>query len=172
MPDALIYYYNWMSPLGKLLLVANASGLRAIRFEGREKFSPPQPDWIYGEEPFRDLMKQLEEYFAGARTAFDVPLAPPGTPFQHEAWNGLQKIPYGETISYAELAQRIGRPKAVRAVGAANGANPIPILSPCHRVIGSNGSLVGYGGGLDIKKALIALEKEQRAKTLPQGSLF
>ena len=172
MPEVLIYYYNWISPLGKLLLVAGDEGLRAMRFEGREKFSPPQPDWIYGEAPFRELMKQLEEYFAGKRFDFDVPLAPPGTVFQHEAWEGLKKIPYGETISYAELARRIGRPKAVRAVGAANGANPIPIIIPCHRVIGSNGSLVGYGGGLDIKKHLIALEKEQRAKTLPQGSLF
>jgi methylated-DNA-[protein]-cysteine S-methyltransferase len=167
-----ISYYNWTSPLGKLLLVASAEGLRAIRFEGREKFSPPRPDWIYGEEPFRDLMRQLQEYFAGSRSDFDLPLAPQGTSFQIKVWDALQKIPYGETISYAELAQRIGRPKAVRAVGAANGANPIPILIPCHRVIGSNGALVGYGGGLDIKKHLLALEKEQRAMRLPQRSLF
>ncbi len=172
MSEAPISYYNWMSSMGKLLLVCDAAGLRAIRFEGREKFSPPQPGWRYEDEPFREVMKQLEEYFAGDRVAFNVPLAPPGTSFQLQVWEALQKIPYGETLSYAELARRIDKPRAVRAVGAANGANPIPIIIPCHRVIGSNGSLVGYGGGLDIKKTLLALEQEQRAKTLPQASLF
>lgn len=101
---------------------------------------------------------QLVEYFAGKRTSFDVPVALRGTPFQLDVWNELRKIPYGHTISYAELAHRIGRPSAVRAVGAANGANPIPVIVPCHRVIGANGSLTGYGGGIERKQWLLALE--------------
>lgn len=172
MSEAQISYFNWMSPLGSLRIIGSAAGLRAIRFKEREKLTPPQADWRYEEEPFHAVIEQLREYFAGKRFDFEVPLAPPGTPFQQQAWDGLQKIPYGETISYAELARRIGRPKAVRAVGAANGANPIPIIIPCHRVIGSTGSLVGYGGGLDIKKALLALEREHHTKTQPQASLF
>ena len=101
---------------------------------------------------------QLREYFSGERTAFDVELAPRGTSFQLAVWEALREIPYGETITYAELARRIGRPSAVRAVGAANGANPIPLIVPCHRVIGSNGTLTGYGGGIERKQFLLALE--------------
>ena len=104
------------------------------------------------------LRLQLLEYFAGRRKAFDVPLAPKGTPFQLAVWNALLEVPYGETVTYAELARRIGRPAAVRAVGAANGANPIPVIIPCHRVIGSNGTLTGYGGGIERKQWLLALE--------------
>jgi methylated-DNA-[protein]-cysteine S-methyltransferase len=101
---------------------------------------------------------QLQEYFAGKRKTFTFPLAPRGTPFQLAVWNALLEIPYGDTISYAELARRIGKPSAVRAVGAANGANPIPVIIPCHRVIGSNGTLTGYGGGIERKQWLLALE--------------
>jgi methylated-DNA-[protein]-cysteine S-methyltransferase len=101
---------------------------------------------------------QLQEYFSGKRQAFTFPLAPRGTPFQLAVWNALLEIPYGDTISYAELARRIGKPSAVRAVGAANGANPIPVIIPCHRVIGSNGTLTGYGGGIERKQWLLALE--------------
>lgn len=108
------------------------------------------------------IIDQLNEYFAGKRREFDLPLAPRGTEFQLACWNELQRIPFGSTISYSELARRIGRPNAVRAVGAANGANPIPIIIPCHRVIGANGTLTGYGGGLHIKRALLALEQPQR----------
>lgn len=102
--------------------------------------------------------RQLREYFSGKRRAFDFPLAPKGTPFQLAVWNALLDIPYGDTITYAELARRIDRPSAVRAVGAANGANPIPVIIPCHRVIGSNGTLTGYGGGIERKQWLLALE--------------
>lgn len=105
-----------------------------------------------------DLTTQLREYFSGKRKAFDFPLAPKGTPFQLAVWNALLEIPYGDTVTYAELAHRIGRPSAVRAVGAANGANPIPVIIPCHRVIGSNGTLTGYGGGIERKQWLLALE--------------
>jgi methylated-DNA-[protein]-cysteine S-methyltransferase len=108
------------------------------------------------------VVDQLNEYFAGKRRAFDLPLAPRGTDFQLACWNELQQIPFGGTISYSELARRIARPNAVRAVGAANGANPIPIIIPCHRVIGANGTLTGYGGGLHIKRALLAIEQPQR----------
>ncbi len=101
---------------------------------------------------------QLSEYFSGKRTAFELQLALRGTPFQLDVWNALRGIPYGDTISYAELARRIGKPNAVRAVGAANGANPIPVIIPCHRVIGSNGTLTGYGGGIERKQWLLALE--------------
>lgn len=117
---------------------------------------------VFGEEPqtpeARRLSKELDEYFTGKRTTFDCELAMKGTPFQLAVWNELTKIPYGHTISYAELAVRIGKPSAVRAVGAANGANPIPVIVPCHRVIGANGSLTGYGGGIERKQWLLALE--------------
>jgi methylated-DNA-[protein]-cysteine S-methyltransferase len=106
----------------------------------------------------RDLECQLRDYFSGERESFDIPLAPNGTGFQLAVWNALLEIPYGHTVTYAELARRIGRPSAVRAVGAANGANPIPVIIPCHRVIGSNGTLTGYGGGVERKQWLLALE--------------
>jgi len=110
-----------------------------------------------------DVVDQLREYFAGKRTTFDLALIPQGTEFQVKVWNELRRIPYGETISYKQLAERIGKPKAVRAVGAANGANPIPIVIPCHRVIGNDGSLTGFGGGLPLKKRLLELESRQLA---------
>jgi len=109
----------------------------------------------------KKAIDQLHSYFAGELEAFDLPLAPEGTPFQQSVWRNLCEIPFGKTISYGELAQRIGNPKASRAVGLANGSNPIPIVIPCHRVIGSNGKLTGYGGGLPIKEKLLALERRQ-----------
>ena len=111
---------------------------------------------------FDDIAKQLDEYFAGKRKTFELALAPKGTPFQLSVWNELLAIPYGSTRSYQEVANAIGRPAATRAVGAANGANPIPIVVPCHRVIGSNGSLTGFGGGIDVKRRLLALEAGER----------
>jgi len=120
----------------------------------------PEPDWIYNEKPFAVARQQLTEYFAGERREFDLPLKLDGTEFQMSVLRALQQIPYGETTSYAEIAERVGRPKAVRAVGAANGRNPIPIIVPCHRVIGSHGDLTGFGGGLDTKEALLRLEAE------------
>ena len=114
------------------------------------------------DDAFDDVTTQLTEYFAGRRQTFELPLAPEGTPFQQRVWSALLGVPYGETISYGELAARIGRRSASRAVGLANGSNPLPIVIPCHRVIGSNGKLTGYGGGLAIKERLLALERGAR----------
>lgn len=119
------------------------------------------PEWREDKEPLREVIRQLRAYFARELETFDLTLAPEGTHFQRDVWNHLRGIPYGETISYGELAKRVGNPKASRAVGAANGQNPIPIIIPCHRVIGSDGKLTGFGGGLPIKEKLLALEQRQ-----------
>jgi methylated-DNA-[protein]-cysteine S-methyltransferase len=144
-----------------LLLAGDPGGLRFVLFSKGGRPAAPRSDW----EPDRGLLdepvRQLTEYFKGKLKTFDVPVAPVGTAFQQAVWLQLQAIPYGETISYGELARRLGNPKAVRAVGLANGSNPISIIIPCHRVVGSNGSLVGYGGGLPTKQALLALERGQ-----------
>ncbi len=126
--------------------------------------------WDCGGEVGEELGRQLDEYFAGARRSFDVPLAPVGTPWQRAVWAALREIPYGETITYTELAARAGRPGAARAAGAANGRNPIAILIPCHRVIGTGGSLTGYAGGVDAKARLIALERGARSPASSPGS--
>jgi methylated-DNA-[protein]-cysteine S-methyltransferase len=120
--------------------------------------------WQEDEERTAEVRRQLTEYFAGRRQEFDLPLAPKGTDFQKQVWQALTSIPFGATTSYGELAGRIGRPKASRAVGAANGANPIPIVVPCHRVIGANGSLTGFGGGLDVKRTLLEIEGSPAAQ--------
>ena len=151
------------SPIGQLLLVADDGGLRRIDFVNGRKPAQPDPRWNENPEPLRETLRQLRAYFAGKLEAFDLPLAPAGTPFQLAVWKRLCEIPYGETISYGELARRIGNPNASRAVGLANGSNPIPVVIPCHRVIGSNGKLTGYGGGLPIKEKLLALERRQLA---------
>jgi len=149
------------SPIGNLLLAADETSVREILFvNGREK-ARPDPSWQKNAEPLAETIRQLRAYFAGELTDFDLPLAPRGTQFQRTVWNQLCTIGYGETISYGDLARRIGNPKASRAVGLANGSNPIPIVIPCHRVIGSNGKLTGYGGGLPIKEKLLALEQKQ-----------
>jgi methylated-DNA-[protein]-cysteine S-methyltransferase len=150
------------SPLGPLLLAADDEGLRFVLFVNGRAAAGPQPEWEPDRGLLREPARQLTAYFKGTLRVFDVPLLPAGTPFQQRVWSALQQIPYGETISYGELAGRLGNPKAVRAVGLANGSNPISIFIPCHRVIGSNGSLVGYGGGLANKQALLALERGQR----------
>jgi len=149
------------SPLGPLLLVADEAGLREIRFVNGRHPTAPEPSWKEDHAPLSKTIQQLQTYFAGELENFDLRLAPEGTPFQLGVWRRLCDIPYGETISYGELAGRIGNPKASRAVGLANGSNPIPIVIPCHRVIGSNGKLTGYGGGLPIKEKLLALERRQ-----------
>jgi methylated-DNA-[protein]-cysteine S-methyltransferase len=149
------------SPLGPLLLAADDVGLRRIEFANGRSASPPDPAWKEDPSLLKEVMRQLRAYFAGELDTFDLRLAPEGTPFQLKVWNLLCDIPYGETISYGELAHRIGNPKASRAVGLANGSNPIPIVIPCHRVIGSNGKLTGYGGGLPVKEKLLALERRQ-----------
>ena len=149
------------SPVGPLLLAADDVGLRRIIFMNGRDRAQPSPDWVLDRSAFAETIRQLKAYFSGELEAFDLPLAPEGTPFQLQVWRQLCEIPYGETISYGELARRIGNFKASRAVGLANGANPIPIIIPCHRVIGSNGKLTGYGGGLPIKEKLLALERRQ-----------
>lgn len=155
-----MYYCYLKTPIGELLLAGSDDALCYIGFpEGKMRLEP-RPDWIFSERPFTEASAQLSDYFAGKRQVFDLPLAPNGTEFQLAVLQELQKIPYGSTASYAEIASRIGRPKAVRAVGAANGRNPIPIVIPCHRVIGSGGQLTGFGGGLPTKEALLRLEKE------------
>lgn len=155
-----MYYCYLDSPLGELLLAGDDDALSLIGFPQGKMRRDPEPDWIYNEKPFARVREQLEQYFAGKRRVFDVPLHVAGTEFQVQVLNELQQIPYGETTSYGDIAKRIGRPRAVRAVGAANGRNPIPIIIPCHRVIGSSGDLTGFGGGLDTKAALLRLEAE------------
>ncbi len=154
-------YTRMDSPVGPLLLVADESGLRRIDFVNGRNPGEADPRWHDDAEPLGETIRQLRAYFAGELETFDLALAPDGTPFQQAVWNRLREIPYGETISYGELARRVGNPNASRAVGLANGSNPIPIVIPCHRVIGSNGKLTGYGGGLPIKEKLLALERRQ-----------
>jgi methylated-DNA-[protein]-cysteine S-methyltransferase len=161
--ERMVFYTTVDSPLGPLLLAANSDGLRRVGFENSKRFSIPPVGWTQNRKIFREVIRQLNEYFAGDLKEFDLPLAPEGTPFQVSVWSALRTIPYGETISYAQLAKRIGNPKAVRAVGRANGANPLPIIIPCHRVIGSDGDLTGFGGGLPIKIKLLAIESPQKS---------
>lgn len=156
-----MFYTTFESPVGTLLLAGDANGLRVVSFESSKHAAPPQADWKQDNAPFCEVIRQLQAYFRGALKEFDLPLALEGTKFQLRVWNALRSIPYGETISYAQLAERIGNPKAVRAVGLANGSNPIPIIIPCHRVIGSDASLTGFGGGLATKKMLLELESKQ-----------
>ena len=152
-------YYAWTeSPVGRLLL-AGTDTLSFIAFSRGPKRIAPKADWDASDAPFlRQAAAQLGEYFQGTRRAFDLDLEPAGTPFQLQVLDALSTIPYGETRSYGEIAAQIGKPGAVRAVGAANGRNPLPIVIPCHRVIGADGSLTGFGGGLDTKRYLLELE--------------
>jgi methylated-DNA-[protein]-cysteine S-methyltransferase len=154
-------YTVMTSPIGPLLLAGDEGGLRLIHFATGRRPKSPERDWVERKTQFREVIRQLEAYFAGKLKNFDMPLVLEGTEFQLLVWRNLQKIPYGETVSYGQLAKRIGSPDAARAVGLANGSNPIPIIIPCHRVIGSNGDLTGFGGGLPIKKKLLALESNQ-----------
>jgi methylated-DNA-[protein]-cysteine S-methyltransferase len=147
------------SPTGRLLLAGSRHALKVIGFPRGSRARTPEADWARAEEPFRRVKRQLAEYFDGRRRQFELAIAPDGTDFQRAVWQALTAIPYGETCTYRALAERIGHARAVRAVGAANGANPIPIVIPCHRVIGSDGSLTGFGGGLDAKRYLLDLER-------------
>lgn len=154
----MLRYTMMESPIGRLMLVGSEAGLRAIHFT-REGVPPtPEASWQHDPALFVDAVRQLTEYFAGERQAFTLALDSQGTPFQQEVWAALEAIPYGQTTSYGVLAGQLGRPSAARAVGAANGQNPLPIVIPCHRVVGSNGALTGYAGGLAIKRALLELE--------------
>ena len=157
-----VTYYAYLdTPVGVLLLAGCPDhGLRHVSFQCGKGALAPEPGWKLSEAPFRDAERQLVEYFRGRRTRFDLRLSPKGTPFQMAVWKALQQIPYGETRSYGEIARAVGRPRAARAVGLANARNPLPIVVPCHRVVGSTGALVGFGGGLPVKQALLDRERE------------
>ena len=161
-------YCRIPSPFGTLLLAGDEGSLQILHFDQPGHASPMGADWEERAKAFVLATRQLEEYFLGRLRSFDLPLAPQGTPFQLRVWKALRRIPYGETRSYLDVAETLGDSKAVRAVGAANGRNPIAIIIPCHRVIGSNGSLTGYGGGIEIKARLLALEG---AAAAPRGQL-
>jgi methylated-DNA-[protein]-cysteine S-methyltransferase len=151
-------YTSFDSPVGELLLLGDGIALHGLYMqEGRTSIAV-RPQWTRADQPFARVRAQLDEYFAGRRDSFDVPLVMGGSAFQQRVWRALQEIPYGETISYGEQARRIGAPATPRNVGAANASNPISIVVPCHRVIGADGSLTGYGGGLERKRALLDLE--------------
>ena len=151
--------YAWIdSPVGKLFLSRDEAGLRELRFARNLPPEHPADDWIEDRAAFEDVIAELRDYFAGERKRFEIALAPEGTPFQRKTWETLRRIPFGETITYSELARRVGNPRACRAVGAANGRNPLSIVIPCHRVVGSRGKLTGYAGGVDVKRRLLELE--------------
>jgi methylated-DNA-[protein]-cysteine S-methyltransferase len=154
----MIYWHEIDSPVGPLLLIGTAQALTRVHFQAGPHPLRPAPDWRPADASFVQAQAQLGEYFSGARRSFQLSLAPAGTPFQLQVWKALCAIPYGETLSYGELARRLGHAGGARAVGLANGANPLPIIQPCHRVIGADGTLTGFGGGLRIKRALLALE--------------
>jgi methylated-DNA-[protein]-cysteine S-methyltransferase len=162
-----MYYRYLATPIGELLIAGDEDALRVVGFPEGSMRREPEPQWIYNEKPFDAACEQLTAYFAGTLTEFDLELRPDGTDFQLQVLRELRKIPYGTTVSYGEIARRIGRPRAVRAVGRANGRNPLPIIIPCHRVIGSSGQLTGFGGGLPTKEALLRLELEHRPLLQP-----
>ena len=158
-------YFTMPSPVGELLLTATDEGLTRVWFEEHRHGGPRSVEWQRAAEVggaaeriLRDAREQLDAYFAGKRKSFDLPLAAAGTPFQERVWKALRTIPFGHTTSYGEIATRMGEPKAMRAVGAANGRNPISIVVPCHRVIGANGDLTGFGGGIERKRWLLEHE--------------
>ncbi|GAA0134583.1 methylated-DNA--[protein]-cysteine S-methyltransferase [Paenibacillus sp. YSY-4.3] len=171
-----LYYTEMESPIGMLTLCGSGDGLCHIEFgpfadraDFLEKWTYryyPEAEYVRAAEPLAPALAQLGEYFAGKRHSFDLALDMRGTEFQQKVWKALLEIPYGAAVSYKSIAEKIGQPKAVRAVGGANNKNPLPIVVPCHRVIGSGGALVGYGGGLSIKESLLSLERQHHDYTL------
>lgn len=154
-------YYHWyQSPFGKLLITGNQSAVSTLIFPNQNAIIADQ--WIHDSSQFKEVCNQLDHYFKGKLTTFELPLAPRGTAFQLSVWAELIKIPFGKTTSYGAIAKKLNNPKAVRAVGSANGRNPIPVIIPCHRVIGSDGSLTGFGGGLPTKTFLLNLENSEQ----------
>ena len=170
-----IFYSHMETPIGKLLVASSEKGLVRIMFSHEGKvdsvslLKKEHPEETLVEDRGKNLLviKQLEEYFNGSRTVFSLPLDIRGTEFQKSVWDALKKVPYGETRSYGEIARSIGKPKAARAVGNANRKNPIPIVIPCHRIIGSDGSMTGFGGGIPLKKKLLELERGILKRTIP-----
>ena len=164
----MIHYRTIDSPIGPLALAGRGQLLTNLRMVN-QTYEPNRTNWVPDDRAFPDAVQQLEAYFAGERTDFDLELSLAGSEFQRRVWQALPTIPYGETRSYGEIAEQIGASGAARAVGLANGRNPIAIIVPCHRVIGASGSLTGYGGGLERKQALLELERRRQSVTL---SLF
>jgi methylated-DNA-[protein]-cysteine S-methyltransferase len=160
-----MYYRYYQSKLGRMLVVASKDAITGLYFTGQKYYKAVEPSWIAGDthEPLTQCARELDEYFAGKRTTFTFRMDPQGTAFQRAVWRGIASVPYGETISYAQLSRRVGAPANARAAGTATGRNPISIAIPCHRIVGSNGNLTGYAGGLDKKSALLDLESHQPA---------
>jgi methylated-DNA-[protein]-cysteine S-methyltransferase len=154
----ILAYSHIDSPVGPLLLAGDTEGLRTIRFAEGGSAAEPEPDWRRDDAMLAGARAQLAAWFAGTRRDFELPIAPQGTPFQLRVWALLAEIPWGHTTTYGALATKLGKPGSARAVGAANGANPLPIVLPCHRVFGADGSLTGFGGGLAAKRWLLAHE--------------
>ncbi len=161
-----IRYRTTESPVGFITVAGDDRAVTALRMEDHAHPPAAADAWVRDDTAFADVVEQLDAYFAGTLTAFDVRLRLAGTAFQRTVWAALLEIPYGETVSYGELARRIGQPTASRAVGLANGRNPVGIIVPCHRVIGADGSLTGYGGGLERKRTLLDLERSRRQPQL------
>ncbi len=157
------------SPIGELTLVADGDVLTGLYFTGRSHQPKPEALGERTDDGFVEVRRQLDEYFAGDRTGFDLPLAAQGTAFEHQVWDLLKEIPYGETRSYGDLARQLGDPALAQAVGWANGRNPVSVIVPCHRVIGADGRLTGYAGGLDRKRYLLELEEPAEVSA---GRLF
>jgi len=158
-----MFYCLYHSPIGQLLLVGDGRQIHKIVFPDGAKPSEPDNDWQKNPAPFKALISQLDAYFDGSLQRFSIALCAQGTQFQQSVWSALQNIDYGETCSYLDIATEIGKPSASRAVGAANGANPIPIVIPCHRVIGTNGTLTGFAGGLHTKHWLLTHEAGEQS---------
>jgi methylated-DNA-[protein]-cysteine S-methyltransferase len=153
-----LIYTTMDSPIGELLLVGDGERLHRLSMQGGRRPTPINPSWERRDDAFADVRSQLTEYFDGRRHEFDVPLGLEGNEFELRVWEALCRIPYGETVSYGSIAREIGSPSAARAVGLANGRNPVAVIVPCHRVIGADGTLTGYGGGLERKRLLLDLE--------------
>jgi methylated-DNA-[protein]-cysteine S-methyltransferase len=159
MEDSHISYTMVDSPLGRILVAGSSAGLTRINFQAGTEAITPLPGWVKEVNVLAEAIGQLSAYFRGELRQFDLLLAPAGTAFQQQVWQAMRTIPYGQTITYAELARQLGRREAARAVGGASSRNPLPIIVPCHRVVGSDGSLTGYAGGLHLKAALLELER-------------
>ena len=151
-------YTFYACPVGRILLAGQGQTLHLISFANKDHKAQIKENWVREDTTFQSAKAQLDAYFAGALESFDLPLYLNGSPFQNDVWQALCAIPFGETITYGELAARVGRPRGAQAVGAANGANPLPIVIPCHRVIGANNTLIGFGGGLETKRFLLEHE--------------
>jgi methylated-DNA-[protein]-cysteine S-methyltransferase len=165
-PSQSLFCTTLDSPIGELLLLGDGRALHGLYMQDGRKPTRIAPQWQRSAAPFSDVEAQLQEYFAAERVAFDIRLTMNGTQFERRVWQALQEIPYGETVSYGEIARRVGQPSAARAVGLANGRNPVAVVVPCHRVIGANGTLTGYGGGLERKRLLLELEQGQASMPL------